>query len=267
MVIADQVERKWEKELPFGDIVNIGYISNPTASTKTANANVSLEVIGPSSAEASDTITVNTHQYVAFGLENITKVQSKTDLRSKYSTKAGYALASAVDTNLATLPQNFSNSVGTLGIELTYDNLLRAWQYLGDANAPESDRYIILGPAATAGILKLDEFKSSDYVGPETAGQAVRDAFIGKILGAPTFNTTLLRAPAGSQHEGFFCHKLGVALLMQDVKSRAAFAIERDAEVLTFTQIYGYNEILVPPVTAGGGTALDTHNVLLNTIG
>ena len=36
-----------------GDTANIPYISNPTAATKTANSNVSLEVIGPSSAEAS----------------------------------------------------------------------------------------------------------------------------------------------------------------------------------------------------------------------
>jgi hypothetical protein len=267
IVIADQVQRKWEKELKVGDILNIGYISNPTASTKSANTNISLEVIGPSSAEASETITVNTHQYVAFGVENITQVQSKTNLRSKYTKKGGYALASAVDTNLATLPQNFSNSVGTLGIELTYDNLLRASQYLDDANAPESDRYIILNPAAKAGILKLEEFKSSDYVGPDTAGKAVRDAYVGKVLGAPTFNTTLIRAPSAGQGECFFCQKEGVALIMQDVKSRADYVIERDADVVLLTQIYGYTEVLIPPITAGGGAAVDTHNCLMNTIG
>ena len=74
VVIADRVQRKWETELTVGDILNVGYISNPTASTKSANSNISLEVIGPSSAEASETITVSTHQYVAFGVENIVAV-------------------------------------------------------------------------------------------------------------------------------------------------------------------------------------------------
>ena len=267
IVMAPNVQRKWEASLTVGDILNIGYISNPTASTKTANSNISLEVIGPSSAEASETITVNTHQYVAFGVENITAVQSKTDLRQKYTGKAGYALASAVDTNLAALPASFSQIVGTLGVELTYDNLLRASQYLDDANAPETDRYIIIGPAAKAGLLKLEEFKSSDYVGPDTAGRALRDAYVGRIFGASTFSTTLVNSPSAGQAECWFCHKDGVALIMQDTKSRADFVIERDADVVLMTQIYGYTEVLIPPITAGGGAATDAFDVLLRTVG
>ena len=89
-----------------GDTLNIPYISNPTANTKTANTNITLEVIGPSSAEASQSFVTQTHQHVAFAVENITEVQSKTNLRSKYTTKAGYALAAAADTNLHTLPQS-----------------------------------------------------------------------------------------------------------------------------------------------------------------
>ena len=190
-----------------------------------------------------------------------------TNLRAKYTTKGGYALAAAVDTNLAALATSFSQTVGTLGIEMTYDNLLRAWQYLEDANAPETDRFIILGPADTAGILKLEEFKSSDYVGPSSAGDAVKRAMVGEILGAPTYKTTLVTTPSGGQHESWFCHKDGVALIMQDVKSRADYVIERDADVVLLTQIYGYTEVLIPPIDAGGAAATDSHDVLLNTIG
>src|SRR3990170_1463228 len=66
-----------------GDTLNIPYISNPTANTKSANTNVTLEVIGSSGAEASQVFTVGTHQSVAFAVENITNVQSKTSLRQK----------------------------------------------------------------------------------------------------------------------------------------------------------------------------------------
>ena len=267
VVIAPHVQTKWKKELTVGDILNIGYISNPTAETKTADTDVTFESPGASGVEGSETITVNTHQYVAFVVENITKVQSQADLVAKYSKKAGYALASAVDVNLAALASSFSNFVGTLGIELTYDNLLRASQYLDDANAPTTDRFIILGPAAKHGILKLDEFKSSDYVGPDTAGQAVRDAYIGKILGAPTYNTTLVTTPSAGQHECWFCQKEGVALIMQDTKTHSTFDIRKDGDMLSFTQLYGYTEVLIPPVDSGGATAVDTHNVLLRTVG
>src|SRR3990172_2981704 len=63
-----------------GDTVNIPYISNPTANTKTANSDITPEAIGPSNAEASQTFTVSTHQVVSFAVENITEVQSKTNL-------------------------------------------------------------------------------------------------------------------------------------------------------------------------------------------
>lgn len=267
VVMAGNVQRKWESDLTVGDILNIGYISNPTASTKTANTNISLEVIGPSGAEASETITVNTHQYVAFGVENITQVQSQTDLRSKYTDKAGYALAAAVDTNLAALPASFSQTVGTLGVELTYDNLLRGDQYLNDANSPEMDRFIIVGPAAKAGLLKLPQLTDRDYVMGSEAGRAIREGFVGKIFNAPTFVTTLVNSPSAGQAECWYCHKDGVALIMQDTKSRADYVIERDADVVLLTQIYGYTEVLIPPITAGGGAATDAFDVLLNTVG
>lgn len=265
IIYAGLADTHWKSKLTVGDILNIPYISNPTASSKSANANIDLEVIGPSSAEESETITVSTHQYVAFGVENIVDVQSQTNLRSKYTSAGGYALASAIDTNLFTLPQSFSNSVGTLGLELTYDNILRGWQYLEDANAPPSSRYIIVTPAAYAGFLKLTEFTNRDYVGD--GGRGVREAYVGQILGAPTFRTTLVRAPNSNQGECVFSQKMGVALIVQDTKTTSDWVIERDATVVLMTQIYGYNEILVPPITAGGGAALDNHNVLMNAIG
>ena len=267
VVMAGLVQRKWERELKVGDILNIGYISNPTASTKTANTNISLEVIGPSEAEASETITVNTNQYVAFGVENITEVQSKTNLRSKYTEKGGYALASAVDTNLAALPASFSQIVGTLGVELTYDNLLRGDQYLNDGNSSGDERFIIVGPAAKAGLLKLEQLTNRDYVMGDEAGRAVRDGFIGKILGASTHVTTLVNSPSAGQAECWYCHKDGVALIMQDTKSHADYVIERDADVVLLTQLYGYTEVLIPPITAGGGAATDAFDVLLRTVG
>ena len=266
IVIADQVQRKWEKSLTVGDILNIGYISNPTVASKGADTNITLEAIGPSSAEASQTITVGTHQYVAWGLENITDVQSQTDLMAKYTGKAGYALGGAIDINLAALATSFSQGVGTLGIELTYDNLLRAWQYLEDARAPTADRFIILRPGAVAGLLKLDEMKSSDYTGPSTAGQAVKEAYIGRILGANTYSSTLATVPGTNDCEGWFCHKDGVAIIVQDVRSKTQFDIHMDADVFLSTVIYGYAEVLIPPVTAGGAAATDAFDVQLKTI-
>jgi hypothetical protein len=246
--------------------MNIPYISNPTANTKTANTNITLEVIGPSSAEASQSFTVSTHQHVAFAVENITDVQSATNLMSKYSGKAGYALAAATDTNLATLPASFSQSVGTLGVEPIEANWLRAAQYLDDAIAPQSDRFVIVRPATFYALQKTGRFTNADYAGAANAVRATERNMIGRVFNAPVYVTTLVRAPSAGQAENWFCHKLGVYYCSQQMKTNSQLVIERDADVFLATHIYGYAEALQPPVTAGGGTATDVFNVLVNGV-
>jgi hypothetical protein len=243
--------------------MNIPYISNPTANTKTANTNITLEVIGPSSAEASQSFTISTHQHVAFAVENITDVQSKTNLRAKYTDKAGYALGAAADTNLHTLPQSFSQTVGTLGLEPTFDNWQTGAQNLDDANAMEENRFIIVRPATYYSMRKLDQFVNADYTA--TLGQMkVGRSQVGTIFGTvPVYKTTLVRAPSGGQAENWFCHKEGVYYCSQDLKTRADFVINMDSDVVLSTHIYGYEEALQPPITAGGGAATDVFNVVM----
>lgn len=248
-----------------GDTQNISYISNPTANTKSADSNITLEVIGPSSAEASQSFTVSTHQQVAFAVENITAVQSKTNLRAKYTDKAGYALAAAADTNLHTLPQSFSNIVGTLGVEPTFDNWQRGSQYLDDANAPEDGRFIIARPATYYAMRKIDQFVNADYTGGAAGGtMKVGREQVGTIWGnVPVFKSTLVRAPSAGQAENWYCHREGVYYCSQDLKTRADFVINLDSDVVLSTHIYGYAEALQPPITAGGGAATDAFNCLV----
>ncbi|KKL12352.1 hypothetical protein LCGC14_2536610 [marine sediment metagenome] len=243
-----------------GDTQNIPYISNPTATTKTANSDITLEVIGPSSAEASQSFTISTHQHVAFAVENITNVQSKTNLRSKYTDKAGYALAAAADTNLHTLPQSFSNTVGTLGVEPSFDNWQTASQNLDDNNAPEESRFIIVRPATYYSMRKLDQFVNADYTA--TLGKmAVGRSRVGTIFGnIPVFKSTLVRAASAGQADNWFCHREGVYYCSQDLRTRADFVITKDSDVVLSTHIYGFAEALQPPITAGGAAATDVFN-------
>lgn len=242
------------------DIMNIPYISNPTANTKSADANITLEVIGPSSAEASQSFSVGTHQHVAFAVENITEVQSKTNMRAEYTDKAGYALGAAADTNLHTLPQNFSQNPGTLGLEPSFDDWLEGSQNLDDANAPEDGRFIIVRPATYYSMRKLDQFVNADYT--EALGKVMTGrSQVGTIFGnVPVYKTTLVRAPAGSQAENWYCHRDGVYYCSQDLRTRADFVINMDSDVVLSTHIYGFAEALQPPIDAGGAAATDVFN-------
>lgn len=250
-----------------GDTMNIPYISNPTANTKTANTNITLEQIGPGNAEASQSVAISTHQHVGFAVENIVDVQSLTNLMGKYSGKAGYALAAAADVNLNTLPQSFSQTVGTLGVEPTENNWLRAAQYLDDALAPMDGRFILIRPATFYAMQKIDRFTNADYAGSANAVRATERNQIGRVFNAPVYISTLVRAPSGGQAENWFCHPLGVYYCSQQLKTNGAqFSIERDADVFSATHIYGYAEALQPPVTSGGGSATDVFNVLVNGV-
>ena len=248
-----------------GDQINIPYISNPTANTKTANTNITLEVFGPSSAEASQSPSISTHQHVGFALENITDMQSLTNLMAKYSGKAGYALSAAADTNLHTLPQSFSQIVGTLGVEPTEDNWLRAAQYLDEALSEDNgQRFVIVRPATFYALQKTQRFTNADYAGAANAARATERNMIGRVFNARVYKSTLVRAPAGGQAENWFCDPLGVYYCSQQLKTNAPqFVIERDADVFLATHIYGYAEALQPPITAGGGAATDVFNVLV----
>src|SRR3990167_4403823 len=244
-----------------GDTLNIPYISNPSATTKSANTNLTWEMMGPSDAEASQVFTSSTHQYVAFAVENIVDVQSKISLRAKYAGKAGYVLAAAADTNLASLAASFSNTVGTLGLEPTDDNVLTCAQNLDDANAPTANRFMVLRPSSYYALLKSDRFVRTDYIC--VGAEKIREAHVGRIYGFDTYKTTLVTAPATGQAENFACHKRGVYFCMQDMKSHSYFSVMQDSDVVSFTDIYGYAEALQPPITAGGGAATDVFNNLL----
>src|SRR3990167_128740 len=244
-----------------GDTLNIPYISNPTASSQSNSTNLIPEMMGPSDAEASQAFTTLTRQYVMFAIENIVEVQSKVSMRAKYAGKSGYVLAAAADTNIASLAASFSNTVGTLGLEPTDDNVLTCAQNLDDANAPSESRFMVLRPASYYALLKSDRFVRTDYIGG--GGEKIREAHVGRIYGFDTYKTTLVTAPATGQAENFACHKRGVYFCSQDLKNHSYFSVMQDSDVESFTHIYGYAQAPQPPITAGGGAATDVFNNLL----
>lgn len=268
VIAAGLVDQDTTRELVGGpgDTQHISYISNPTANTKSAGTDVSFEQPGPGAAEAKQTFTVSTHQYVAFLEENITSVQAQTDMLAKYSGKSGYVLGAAADTNLHTLPQSFSQVVGNLGVDPSENNWMRGSQYLDDAIAPMDGRFIIVRPATFYSLQKTGRFTNADYAGAANAVRATERNMIGRVFNAPVYITTLVRAPSAGQAENWFCHKTGVYYCSQQMKTNAQFIIDKDGDAFTATHIYGYAEALQPPVTAGGGTATDIFNVLVRGV-
>ena len=259
--ITPRVNRKWTFK-GYGDIYHIPRAGNLSVATKAAATAWTPEAL----VDTEQTIVINKHDVAGFQLEDIADLLTKTDVKSVYQKKIGYALGRNVETNLAALFQSFSQIVGTLGVELTYDNLLTAWQYLANGGTPLTDDCtFILSPAAVAGLLKQEVIINSLY--RENAKKAIDKATIGTILGAPVVQSNLTRAPSANQSESALFKRDAIALIMaQEPKIVTEYLAKELSFVVGGHQVYGYSEIDRYSETPSNVTASDDWAVLLRTI-
>lgn len=205
LVFAKNVNTEYKSDLKKGQILRIMNKSHLAARTKSANTAISFETV----TETDATITINNYYYAAFALEDVVKPMVSVEQVNLYLPELGYALALQEDDNLAAFPDDFSQTVGTLGVELTYDNLVRADQYLNDANAPQENRVIIISPAQKAGFLKLDQFIHRDYAD-------IRKGLVGSWMGTyPILVSTNVEGTNAAGHDNCMMHKAAIGHITQ----------------------------------------------------
>lgn len=258
LVIAPRVFRDW-KFMGHGDVYHYPRVANIEAVTKVPGT-----PWAPFKYTDSDqTILIDTYEVTGFQVEDITTLLAKTPLVSEYKQRMGYALARRMDVNLANLFQQFTTAVGTLGVDLTYDDLISAWQSLAEAGITGgNDVTWFLSPAMVGGLLKLDVIISRDYRGDQV--RAVDAAQVGTILGAPVVQSNLLRAPAAGQHEGALMDRRAIALIVaQAPKAIMEFRATDIATIVGMYQVYGYARILRYQETPGSTTTTDNWAVLI----
>ncbi len=200
--------------------------------------------------------------------ESIAELQSDIELRTRYTGGMGYSLMATVEgdatSGLASLPSSFSQLVGTLGDDVTDDDLLGAVRYLDNGDVPQANRFLYGSPGLRVSLLKLDKFTRQDYVGQGDAEMAVKRARVGMVYGAPVFISTLANnnpSSAGTSY-GWFCHKEGVALIIQQKPvSHAQWILLSDGWGVLTSLVYQFVERLLPPSTIGGGSSDDRFNV------
>ena len=212
--LSDLVDRQYEDQLSVGDTIEIPNAANPAVRFKSADVAGTYSNV----TETLQNIVVNLQAYVGFLVEDISEVQSKFSVRETYTNKSTYSLMATVEgdvtSGLNSLPDNFSQLVGSLGVEPTSDNLIRAVQYLDDGDVPESERFFWMSPGTHASMLKQAVFTSADYT---TAGAIGSGRIKGTVYGATPHVSSLASTNPGTagQSYSWFCHKKGVALVMQ----------------------------------------------------
>lgn len=204
---SNVVDRQFEDELSRGQILRIGNITQPTATAKSANTALTYETV----TETESTITIDTFYYTAIALEDVIKPQVSVDLLDKYVPGLSYGLGYQEDSDLAALVDDgtITQTVGTLATGLSYDNLVRADQYLNDANVPNEDRCIVISNAEKANLLKMDEFIHRDYAD-------LRNGILGEWLGTyPIYVSNNTNGDNTTGHDCFMGHKECIAHVSQ----------------------------------------------------
>lgn len=260
IVVAPRVDRTWDY-VGHGDVYHKARLPNIESQSKSASTDLNATVY----TDTEQTITVNNHIACAIKHEDIAQLLSKNDVKMEMQKKMGYSLARKVDVDLCGLAASFSQIVGTLGVELTYDNLLAAVQYLEEAGVDMGEDVCwVISPAQKAGIMKMDTFINAQYVGEDNARAAHESARIGSFQGAPIVISNLVTSPAAGQHESFLFEKSVVALVMaQDPKTTTERLALGLSDVVVQDEIYGYSEVTTYSEAPGNITATDTGACLL----
>ena len=244
-----------------GDVFHLPNRHNLTANTKTASVDATPEAI----TETKQDFTVSTHQIVAQEIEDFAEVMSKYDIRSEYTSAAAYALGRAMDVAAATMmDDNTTQTVGTLNVEMTDDDFIRAWQYLQDSAAPSPYKGVV-SPACWGGMLKLEKFIQALYNG-DTQGKAIHEAQIGKVYQATMYVSNLTVGTAPSSSGNMWAGDHFFKIIKKAPKQDAWFSPLAKAWVIATDQIYGVFEREEADEAAAATTDNLLHGVRLQSL-
>jgi N4-gp56 family major capsid protein len=236
--------RKYEEGLSHGDTVHVPQVAHMTPQTKNLSANTAVLFETDTSTHVD--ITIGTWSYVAMAVETATAKQSYKDIIELYAPEMGYALALAVDDDLAALVDDFgTNVVGSLGSLPTYEQFLEARRKLNDANVPRKGRVGIFSPMAEEGFLQLDQFIRNDYSKIQGSKDDDDDmGYVGSWFGIPIYVSTNVEGDNTAGHDNTIMHSEAIACCMQMKPTTHRWLdINYLANKVVTEQLYGVKEM------------------------
>ena len=237
------VSARYKDSAGVGTTIRWGASTAPNsgAARSKSEGNSGNDITYDANTEGSITLTINQHYYSAFELEEFEDNMSIVDIRKWASRGAAYVVDLAVDDALAALPDNFTQAVGTLGVDLTDDDIRRGDQYLNDANAPSEGRFFLMAPATKNSMLGIDRYASSDF---NRGGGAniVRGEF-GEIYGLRTIQSTNVEGTNAAGHDNSIHQRDAIALGMRmQPKTRTFDDIQNLSTQVAISVIFGVVE-------------------------
>lgn len=241
LVMANLVKRFDSDVKNGGDVIHVPNLAEVTARDKSSGTDVTYDA----ATETENTITVNKHKYFGFKLEDIAKVQSRTDLREEYTSAAGYAIAKAIDSDLTGLHSGLSQSVAA-GSAITDANIISAIEKLDVADAPRDNRNFVIHPEAMADLRNLDKFTRYDATGSKGLQDGRNNGLVANVYGVDVYMTNQVAEVAGTPNvlHNLLFHKEAFALALQQApKTEAEYSVDALGWKVAAHTIYGVAEL------------------------
>lgn len=222
LVIGRLVKRFDAEVREKGQILHVPKVSNLTANAKSASTQVSFQ----SPSETKLDININQHYEASFIIEDYLDAQSGYMIAEEYKHKSVYALAKQIDTQVASLYTNITQTVGTAATDPTDQNFVRGIQYLDDADAPDTERFFVMAPKVKAAFLQIDKYVNERYTGTGIDDLPVKTGLFGQRYGIPFFVSTNVPTSSGNPinilaHKEVFC-----LAVQKNIEMRTDYIIE-----------------------------------------
>lgn len=209
-----------------GSTARFQVIGKGTATTKSRNGNVTPMELAHTNVE----VTMADF-YASEYMDKLDDLKININERQAVAQSAAAALGRKTDEILITAMDAGANStqIGATGSAVSKADLLSLFETLGNADVPEDgQRYLAMSPSGFADLFNINEFASSDYVGPQNlpfAGGMTMKEF----LGFKIFSTS---AVAGGKNFSYHTSSVGLGV-NADVQTEVNYIAEKVSHLAT----------------------------------
>ena len=201
-------------------------IGTGAASTKSRNGNVSTMELAHTTVEAT-----MADFYAAEYIDKLDELKININERQAVAESAASALGRKTDEIIITAMDAGANAtqIADTSGALAKADLLTLFQTFGAADIPEDgQRYLAMSPAGFADLFNINEFASSDYVGPQqlpfAGGMTMKE-----FLGFKIFSTS---AVAGGKNFAYHTSSIGLGI-NADVSTEVNYVAEKVSHLAT----------------------------------
>lgn len=242
LVIAERVDRYDDEVKEYGQSVKIMPFSTSGAARDLSQG---TDVTFDTATETAITLAIDQWKYKAHQIYNMLNVQSKYNLRSKYTQDAAYVLKDAIEQSVITsilaarTAGGSGYSIAAGGTGLTDSKIRNAIQILGEQNVTDWENVTLaVNPDGFNDILAETRFSSSDYIMDDN-GKPVVSGRVLVLYGVEVRVSNNIAAGTA-----LLFHKQSAALaLQQDVKVAGWDNVRSGAWEQRSDVIYGTKEL------------------------